>query len=224
MLITIDSVIDSQQLAVIRQALENAPFVDGRLSAGKVASRVKQNLEINPQEQIATDLAKVIMGNLYHTEAFRLAALPYRVSTPVVARYTPGMHYGEHIDDPVMGAEGQRFRCDVATTVFLSEPDEYDGGELVVRTTFGEKRVKLAAGSAVVYPASSLHQVADVTRGTRLVAVTWIQSMVRDPAKREILYELGLARETLLESSADSETCKQVDHSYTNLVRMWADV
>ncbi len=106
----------------------------------------------------------------------------------------------------------------------IDEPDEYDGGELVVRTTFGEKRVKLAAGSAVVYPASSLHQVADVTRGRRLVAVTWVQSMVRDPARREILYELGLARETLLESSADSETTKQIDHSYTNLVRMWADV
>ncbi|HED17666.1 MAG TPA: Fe2+-dependent dioxygenase [Gammaproteobacteria bacterium] len=224
MLITIDSIIDSQQLAVIRQALVGAPFVDGRLSAGKAAAQVKQNKEVNPQEQIATDLAKIIMGNLYHNEAFKLAALPYRVSTPIVARYTPGMHYGEHIDDPVMGTEGQRFRCDVATTVFLNEPDEYDGGVLVVRTTFGEKRVKLAAGSAVVYPASSLHQVTDVTRGTRLVAVTWIQSMVRDPAKREVLYELGLARETLLESSAGSETCQQLDHSYTNLVRMWADV
>lgn len=224
MLITIESVIDTRQLAVIRQALDNAPYVDGRLSAGKVASRVKQNLEINPQEQVASDIAKVIMGNLYNTEAFKLATLPYRVATPIVARYTPGMHYGEHIDDPVMGAEGQRFRCDIATTVFLNEPDEYDGGELVVRTTYGEKRVKLAAGSAVVYPAASLHQVSDVTRGTRLVAVTWIQSMVRDPAKREILYELGLAREGLLDSSPESETCKQIDHSYTNLVRMWADV
>jgi len=224
MLITIDSVIDAKQLAVIRQALENAPFVDGRLSAGKAAAQVKQNLEINPQEQIATDLAKIIMGNLYNSEAFRLATLPYRVATPIVARYEPGMHYGAHIDDPVMGDEGQRFRCDVATTVFLSEPDEYDGGELVVSTTFGEKRVKLAAGCAVVYPASSLHQVSDVTRGTRLVAVTWIQSMVRDPAKRELLYELGLARESVLATSADSDTYKQIDHSYTNLVRMWADI
>jgi len=224
MLITIDSVIDSQQLSVIRQALENAPFVDGRLSAGKMAAQVKHNQEVNPEEQIATDLARIIMGNLYNTEVFRLATLPYRVATPIVARYAPGMHYGAHIDDPVMGAEGQRLRCDVATTVFLNQPDEYDGGELVVSTTFGEKRVKLAAGSAVVYPASSLHQVADVTRGTRLVAVTWVQSMVRDPAKREILYELGLARETLLASSAGSESCKQIDHSYTNLVRMWADI
>ncbi len=224
MLITIDSVIDAQQLEILNQALENAPFVDGRLSAGKAASRVKNNLEVNPEEQIATDLATVVMANLYNTEAFKLAALPYRVSTPIVARYTPGMHYGEHIDDPVMGAEGQRFRCDVATTVFLNEPDQYEGGELVVRTSFGEKRVKLAAGSAVVYPASSLHQVADVTSGTRLVAVTWIQSMVRDPAKREILYELGLAREGMLDNDPDSETTKQIDHSYTNLVRMWADV
>ena len=225
MLLTIQSAIAPDQLKVLQQALSQARFVDGKLTAGKAAARVKHNLELDSQERVATDAARVIMGNLFNNTDFKLAALPLRVATPIIARYTPGMEYGEHIDDPVMGGEGQRFRCDVATTVFLSDPESYEGGELVVRTSFGEKRVKLPAGDAVVYPASSLHRVAPVTQGTRLVAVSWIQSMVRDPARREVLYELGCARERMLEDDAqDPELVAQVDHSYTNLVRMWAEV
>jgi PKHD-type hydroxylase len=120
--------------------------------------------------------------------------------------------------------DAQRFRCDVACTVFLNQPDDYDGGELVVRTTFGDTTVKLPAGDAVVYPASSLHHVAEVTRGQRLVAVTWIQSMVRNPQQREILYELNLAREQLMRSAPQSRETARVDHAYVNLVRMWAEV
>ncbi|MCK5091386.1 MAG: Fe2+-dependent dioxygenase, partial [Gammaproteobacteria bacterium] len=128
-----------------------------------------------------------------------------------------------HIDDPVTG-EAQRFRCAVATTIFLNSPDEYEGGELVVRTPFGDQMVKLAAGDAVVYPASSLHHVKEVSKGNRIVAVTWTQSMVRDASRRELLHELNLAREKLMQASPNAEETAQVDHSYTNLVRMWAEV
>jgi PKHD-type hydroxylase len=174
--------------------------------------------------EIAQHLSKILMGNLYNSTMFRSAALPLRVAQPFFARYGKGMTYGYHIDDPVMGGDMQKFRCDVATTVFLNSPDEYEGGELFVQTPFGNQTVKLPAGDAVVYPASSLHKVAEVTKGERIVAVTWIQSMVRDPAKRELLYELNLAREKLIQTAPKDDTTAQVDHSYTNLVRMWSEV
>jgi PKHD-type hydroxylase len=223
MLISIPSVIDPQQLAVIQQAISQAPFVDGKSSAGKAAQRVKHNQEVDQQSEMGQQLAKIIIGNLTHNPIFQSAALPNRVATPFIARYTPGMNYGDHIDDPIMGQE-QRFRCDVACTVFLNNPDDYDGGELNIRTAFGTQQVKLNAGDAVVYPASSLHHVADVTRGERIVAVTWIQSLIRDPARRELLHELNLAREKLLDEKPGAEVTEQVDHSYTNLVRMWSEV
>jgi PKHD-type hydroxylase len=155
---------------------------------------------------------------------FRSAVLPYRMADPIFARYQPGMTYGDHVDDPLMGLSGQRFRTDVSMTIFLRDPGSYEGGELVVRTTFGEKRVKLDAGSAVIYPSSSLHHVAEVTSGERLVALAWIQSYVRDPARRELLYELDLAREHLLARMPDDEHTGLVDKSYANLLRMWGEV
>jgi PKHD-type hydroxylase len=224
MLLHIPRVIDSIQLGVIQGALKQSKFVDGKLSAGMVAEKVKRNEEVDQHTDTAVQLSKIIIGNLYHHAVFRSAAMPLRVATPFFARYRPGMTYGDHIDDPVMGGDGQRFRCDIATTVFLNEPEEYVGGELLIRTQFGDQKIKLPAGDAVVYPASSLHQVAEVTEGERIVAVTWVQSMIREPAKREILHELNLAREKLLHESAAGETGKQVDHAYTNLVRMWAEV
>jgi PKHD-type hydroxylase len=134
------------------------------------------------------------------------------------------MTYGNHVDDPIMGAPGQQYRSDVSTTVFLNAPEEYEGGELVINTSYGEQKVKLAAGSAVVYPSSSLHHVAEVTKGTRLVAVTWTQSLIRDPAKRELLYQLNQARESLLKSRPDDKETKNVDVAYVNLFRMWAEL
>lgn len=224
MMLHIPRVIDPVQLGVIQGALKQARFVDGKLSAGMAAEKVKRNEEMDQHTETAIQLSKIIIGNLYNHAIFRSAAMPLRVATPFFARYRPGMTYGDHIDDPVMGGDAQRFRCDIATTVFLNAPEEYVGGELLIRTQFGDQRIKLPAGDAVVYPASSLHQVAEVTKGERLVAVTWIQSMIREPAKREILHELNLAREKLLQESSSGDTAKQVDHAYTNLVRMWAEV
>ena len=133
------------------------------------------------------------------------------------------MTYGWHVDDPVMG-QGPHYRTDVSCTIFLSEPGEYDGGELMIRTAFGEQKVKLKAGDGVIYSSGTLHQVAEVTRGVRLVAIGWVQSMVRDPAQREILFELAGARDKLLADAPAMPQTDAVDHAYINLVRMWSEI
>jgi PKHD-type hydroxylase len=224
MLLQLKGVLDAAHLDLVRQTLARASFVDGRLSAGENAQGVKRNEELSPQDQEAIYLGKIVMGNVYQHAQFRSAALPLRVSTPFFARYVPGMRYGAHIDDPVMGGGQQRYRSDLALTVFLNDPDHYQGGELTIRTTFGEQRVKLPAGDAVLYPASSLHEVAEVTRGERLVAVAWIQSMIRDATRRDLLYQLDQVRERLRSHAPGSEDATGIDHVYVNLVRLWAEV
>ena len=224
MLLTLPGLLNVAQVAKIHEILQGASFVDGRLSAGFAAARVKRNLEMATDEQRQQRLIRVIMASLGHNETFRFGALPHRVADPIIARYEPGMTYGDHVDDPIMGATGPRFRTDISLTLFLNPPEDYDGGELVVRTPFGDQRVKLQAGDSGVYPSSSLHQVAPVTRGERLVALTWIQSYFRDAARRELLYELNLAREALLKEAPGTATTGYVDRSYANLLRMWADL
>ncbi|MEW8033260.1 MAG: Fe2+-dependent dioxygenase [Candidatus Thiodiazotropha endolucinida] len=224
MLVQIDDLLQQAQLDKIDQILAQAEFVDGKLTAGKAAQRVKNNQELKGEPRQMELLIRILTSAMANNETFRSAVLPYRMADPIFARYQPGMTYGDHVDDPLMGLSGQRFRSDVSMTIFLREPETYEGGELVVRTTFGEKRVKLPAGSAVIYPSSSLHHVAEVTRGERLVALAWIQSYVRDPAKRELLYELDQAREHLLATAPDTESTGLVDKSYANLLRMWGDV
>lgn len=224
MFIKLTNVLDKDTLANIQKMLSQATFKDGQLSAGSAARRVKNNLELDQQSQQAKYLDELVVKSLSQNADFRNAALPYKVSQPFFSKYEKGMSYGNHIDDPVMGSFSERYRTDVAITIFLTEPDSYEGGELVVNTSFGQTRTKLPAGDAVCYPASSLHQVTEVTKGERLVAVLWLQSLVRDPSRRELLFELNLAREKLLESSPGSEETAQVDHSYTNLVRMWSEV
>jgi PKHD-type hydroxylase len=223
-LIEISQVLDQGQLERVGQLLSGARFVDGRLSAGLAARRVKHNEEMDGAARELDQLNQIVMGTLVRHPVFKSAVLPHRVAVPFYARYTPGMEYGDHVDDPVMGPAGGRYRSDVSCTVFLSGPDAYDGGELVINTTFGSRVAKLPAGDAVLYPSSSLHYVAPVTRGERLVAVTWIQSMVRDAARRELLHELNQAREKLLVEHPQAEETARVDHAYVNLVRMWAEV
>lgn len=224
MLLTIPELLNAAQLDKIREILAGGEFVDGRLSAGFAAARVKRNLELKQDPGRLPRLIRIVMASLAHNETFRFGALPHRVADPIVARYEPGMTYGDHVDDPIMGAGGPRFRTDVSMTIFLSPPESYGGGELTVRTAFGDRQVKLPAGDAVIYPSSSLHHVAEVTAGERLVALTWIQSYVRDAAQRELLYELNLARERLLKDAPGTETTGYVDRSYANLLRMWAEV
>jgi PKHD-type hydroxylase len=222
MLVTIEGLLNPAQVEKIRQVANKAGFVDGSATAGKAAKRVKQNDEMAPDPDSQQLVNRILMSALGHNDRFRRAALPNRLADFIVARYHPGMTYGDHVDDPIMG--GGQFRTDVSMTVFLNPPDGYDGGELVVRTSFGDQQTKLNAGDAVVYPSASLHHVAPVTRGERLVALTWIQSFVRDAARRELLFELDEAREHLMAGQPDAETTRLVDRSYANLLRMWSDL
>lgn len=222
MLYRISNVLGRFQLDRVTAILAEARFVDGRLSAGMAAKRVKHNQELDPSSGDMATLNNMVMGALVSHPTFKSAVLPHRVAAPFYARYTPGMRYGDHVDDPVMGPAGGRYRSDVSATVFLN--DGYEGGELVVLTAFGPREIKLPAGDAVVYPSSSLHHVAEVIGGERLVAVTWAQSMVRDVARRELLHELNQARDKLLKERPDAEETRQVDTAYVNLIRMWAEV
>ncbi len=224
MLLTIPNLLNPAQLDKLRDILAAGRFVDGKLTAGFAAARVKRNEELGQAPELYQRLVRILMPSLGYNERFRFGALPHRVADPIFARYRPGMTYGDHVDDPIMGSGGPRFRTDVSMTVFLNPPEDYDGGELTIRTSFGERQVKLPAGDAMLYPSSSLHRVAEVTRGERLVALTWIQSYVRDPARRELLYELNLAREYLLKEAPGADHTGLVDRSYANLVRMWGEL
>lgn len=223
MLIKVPSVLGPAQLDVVTKLLDTAPFQDGKLSAGMVAKRVKNNEEVGQGSELANQLNGLVMNNLVRHPVFKNAVLPHRVAAPFYARYTEGMSYGDHIDDPVMGAPNH-YRSDVSCTVFLNSPEDYDGGELVINTTFGTQQIKLPAGYGVLYPSSSVHHVAEVTRGERRVMVTWIQSMIRDPARRELLYELSQVRDRMLRKEPGKADTKKIDNVYVNLVRMWAEV
>lgn len=223
MLLEIPKVLNERELQQVRQVLEQAPFVDGKLSAGMVAKRVKHNEEVDLRAQDLQQLNNLVMNRLVQHPVYRAGALPMRVAAPFYARYTQGMSYGDHVDDPIMQAQGP-YRSDISITIFFSDSSEYEGGELVVNTQFGPRSVKLPAGHAVMYPSSSVHHVNEITSGTRLVAVTWLQSLIRDPARRELLYDLHQVREKLLQSAPDDEDTKKIDRSYVNLIRMWGDV
>ena len=224
MLLMIKQVLDARQLAEVQQLLKNAEFVDGKLSAGLEASAVKHNQELSPHSPLHRRLNALVMGALVQHPQYQQAVLPLRVATAFYARYEVGMNYGFHVDDPVMGPMAGRYRSDVSTSVFLNDPDDYEGGELVIQTSFGEQRIKGYAGDAIVYPSSSWHKVDAIQAGTRLVAVTWAQSMVKDPNQRELLYQLAQARQGLLDKLPQSEETAKVSTVYANLVRLWSDV
>ncbi len=223
MLTHIEKVLDPAQLEQAMALVAAGRFDDGRKSAGKAAQRVKLNEELSLDPARFSELNNLVMGSLVKHPVFRSAAMPLKTAAPYYARYTTGMSYGTHVDDPVMG-QGELYRSDLSVTLFLADPGSYDGGELCIQTAFGEQQVKLPAGDAVLYPSSSIHRVAEVTRGERLVAVSWIQSLVRDPGQRALLHELNQAREALLQQRPDAPETQQVNHSYINLVRMWSDV
>ena len=224
MLLRLEGVLTPDQLQGAREMLAKVKFVDGKASAGMAASRVKNNQEADRHVQEIGNLDNLVMGSLVRHPVYRAGALALKVATPFYARYAPGMRYGNHVDDPIMGGEHGLYRTDIAITIFLNDPKAYDGGELAVNTVFGEQKIKLPAGDAVMYPASSRHRVTEVTRGERLVAVTWVQSLVRDPAKRELLYELNQVRERLLKETPEAEDTTRINAVYVNLVRMWSEL
>ena len=223
MLIQLKNVLGPQELTIVKDLFAKANFADGKLSAGKVAAEVKNNREVASDDPTIEMLNKVVMGNLVRHPIYQRAALPLHIASPFYACYEAGMEYGEHIDDPVMGQQ-QRYRSDLALTIFINDPDEYQGGELVIQTEYGEQQIKYAAGNAVLYPATTRHRVEKITQGKRLVAVSWIQSLIKDNEKRNLLYQLSCAREKLLRKQSNEEHTKQVDHVYVNLVRRWSEL
>lgn len=224
MLLLLPRVLKDDELALVRSWLAAARFVDGRLTAGSAARRVKNNQEADASSPEVDRLTRVVMEALVRHPVYRAGALPLHAASPIFARYLPGMTYGDHLDDPIMGAAGVKYRSDVAVSVFLNPPSEYDGGELVVRTPAGDQAVKSAAGDAVLYPAGYVHHVTPVTRGERYVAITWVQSLVRDASRRELLYGLNAAREKLLQDAPEAPATAQVNAAYMNLIRMWSDL
>ncbi|MBX2881445.1 MAG: Fe2+-dependent dioxygenase [Granulosicoccus sp.] len=220
----INNLLSSDELQEIRQLLETARWTAGHESAGDHARPGKHNEEMDQSCEAWKTINQRVVNKLYAHPEFHSAALPAKVSAAFVSRCSPGMYYREHVDDPVMGTPGGRYRSDVAVTIFISDAGDYEGGELSIDTALGPIAVKGTAGSAVLYPASSRHQVTEIKSGQRIVCVLWVQSLVRDPAQREILNDLDSARQALRLSAPEAEVTKTVDHAYINLVRMWSEV
>lgn len=223
--IQVNGVLDAAAVARIRAALAQANFVDGKATAGPAAAPRKQNQQATKATNPAlAEHQQAIEAALMRNEAFRTWAMPARLAAPMFNRYEPGMFYGDHVDNAIMGAGPTTLRTDMSVTVFLSEPGEYDGGELVINSDLSGQAVKLPAGSAIVYPSDTIHRVQPVTRGVRLAAVTWVQSMIRDERQRALLAELsGLAR-WARNVAPESREAIQLGKVRANLMRMWSDV
>lgn len=221
MILCIDHVLDAATLDAIRAALSAARFHDGRETAGWHAAAVKHNRQADAGD--AAKAAALVEHALAQNALFQIAALPQRLSPILLNRYEPGMHYGAHIDDALMGRGAARLRSDLSFTVFLDDPASYDGGELVIDSPGGESGYRLAAGACLLYPATSLHRVAAVTRGTRHAAVGWVQSLVRSAERREMLFDLDTARRALFGSQGKSPAFDLLAKTYANLLRHWAE-
>lgn len=223
MITCIPEVLTPEEVARIRQEAARMPFVPGAATAGDRARRVKNNEQVSPLHAERRVLHEIVVNALLRNAMFQRVAIPKRVRPPLISRYRTGMSYGRHVDNAMMGPNGQRERSDCSITVFISDRSEYDGGELVIRSPFGSQEVKLSAGAAVVYPASTLHEVTQVTRGERLVCVTWAQSHVRDAQQREILANLAQIKDLMYVSLPDAPESDLVQQTRANLLRMWAE-
>jgi PKHD-type hydroxylase len=226
LLLQIPGVLAAQELAQCRRALEGAPWIDGRVTAGHQSAQVKHNRQLAEDCELARELGRVVLGAVTRNALFISAALPNRIYPPLFNCYEVGDGFGTHVDNAIRAASGGavRIRTDVSATLFLSEPDEYDGGELVVEDTYGTHSVKLAAGSVVIYPASSLHHVKAITRGRRIASFFWIQSIVREDARRALLFDLDSAIRRLGADHPQHASVVQLTGVYHNLLRGWADV
>lgn len=225
MLLHIPGVLNADELQAIRHGLEAATWTDGRQTVGVQGAQVKRNLQVDADDPARAELSALIETAVRRHPLFFAAALPLRILTPRFNCYQQGGTYGMHVDGAVMQVDAQtHLRSDLSCTVFLSDPDTYQGGELVIRDTYGEHDVKLAAGDAILYPAGSLHQVTPVTQGQRLASFFWVQSMVRDPQQRSLLFDMDTAIQALRQSDADEQAIVQLTGVYHNLLRQWAQV
>ena len=226
MLLQIESVLLPAQVENVRQILDAADWVDGRVTAGHQSSQAKHNQQIPEQHPAAAQVGEVILQALNRTSLFLSAALPLRVFPPLFNRYSGGHSFGTHVDNAVRQVAGttHRIRTDLSATLFLSGPDEYDGGELVVEDTYGVHAVKLPAGHMVLYPSTSLHHVRPVTRGSRVSSFFWIQSMVRDDGQRTLLFDLDTAIQRIGADLPGHPATIQLTGVYHNLLRQWAEL
>lgn len=223
MLLHIPQVLSPEQVTEIRQHLQSASWQDGKITAGAQAAQAKHNWQLPAQLPLAQQLAQRIKETLLANPLFVSATLPKQILTPLFNCYQQGGHYGNHVDAAIQYESRVPIRTDVSTTVFLTEPDDYQGGELIIEDTYGSHEVKLAAGDAIVYPSTSLHRVEPVTEGQRLAAFLWTQSMVRDSSKRQLLFDLDMTIIRLRQQLQDNTDVLALTHHYHNLLRQWAE-
>jgi PKHD-type hydroxylase len=226
MIITIPNVLAAEQVRDARALLDAAEWVDGKVTAGHQSARAKDNQQLPEDSPTARQIGNLILAALERNPRFVSAALPLKVFPPLFNRYAGGQSFGLHVDNAVRMVRGTplRVRTDLSATLFLAEPAEYEGGELVIEDTYGAHSVKLPAGSMVLYPASSLHKVNAVTRGARVASFFWIQSMVREDAQRALLFDMDAAIQRMAQDRADHPSVVQLTGVYHNLLRMWAEV
>lgn len=223
MLIAIPEVLNQEQTRQLRAHLDSAEWVDGKVTAGHQSALTKRNSQIPENSPVGRAVGERILQALGSNALFRSAALPLRVFPPLFNRYAGGQDFGTHVDNAIRthAASGNRIRTDLSCTLFFSEPDEYDGGELVVEDTYGSQRVKLPAGHMVLYPSTSLHHVTPVTRGARVSSFFWLQSMVRSDEQRRLLFDLDNGIQMLEQGSVAAVKLTGVYH---NLLRQWVDM
>jgi PKHD-type hydroxylase len=226
MLLQIPNVLSADEVASGRQRLEAAAWIDGRVTAGHQSAMAKHNQQLPDDSPVARQLGDEILSALQRNPLFISAALPARVFPPLFNRYQGGHSFGNHVDNAIRHVPGtpHRIRTDLSATLFFVEPDEYDGGELVVEDTYGVHAVKLPAGHLVLYPSTSLHHVRPVTRGARLASFFWIQSMVRDDGERTLLFDLDSAIQIVGQGHPDHPAAVPLTGVYHNLLRRWAEV
>jgi len=228
LLVRIPKVLSEDQLATVRRSLDaaDAPWVDGRVTAGHQGAPVKRNLQIEESSAIARELGHLIVTELERNALFISAVLPHRVYPPVFNRYGEGMQFGTHVDGAVrmIPGSGQKLRTDLSATLFLSAPESYEGGELIIGNDFGSETIKLAAGDMLVYTSTSRHRVSPVIRGLRTACVFWIQSLIRDDLRREQLFELDRTIQRLTELGSDQESLVRLAGHYHSLLRLWTEI
>lgn len=222
MIFSIDNVLTLEELKFIVDSLEQADFVDGKTTAGWYAKLVKNNMQLQRETTYASDLRELVKTALKRNALFQSAVQPKIIHSMLFSRYEKGMSYGRHVDNAFMG-NGEFLRSDVSFTLFLSSPSTYEGGELVIENSDGDRTYKLEANSMIVYPSSTLHQVEPVTEGVRLAAVGWVQSLVRDSNEREILFDLDTARRSIFAKEGKTIEFDLISKSYANLLRKWAE-
>ncbi|SEB11348.1 Fe2+-dependent dioxygenase [Paraburkholderia sartisoli] len=227
MIVTIPDVLSPEDAATMRARLEAATdsWVDGRATAGYQGAPVKRNQQIAENSPIAREMGEIIVASLERHPVFISAGLPNKLYPPLFNRYEGGMHFGSHVDGAIrlVPGHGARVRTDLSITLFLTPPDEYDGGELLIEDTFGVQEVKLPAGHAILYPGTSLHQVRPVTRGARVSSFFWAQSLVRDDTKRALLYDMDNAIQRLNATNGDESAKRTLVGVYHNLLRLWSE-